>query len=551
MLETVFITIFFSFCTAFLVVLPKESLHNTFLGLSPIRWVMMFWLWMQAAALLMLNWISNQPKQHEKMTDWLRRGQRWSVIVWFSLFTIIACVIFLVVFRELKDPQLRRIFQNLLPCICALVFSGLYGLRLYVRDNLHSIGDRCRNFIDRIKHFTSHYSADIIAVCVLLMVSLGMLIPVTVTVNAVPECDFLDHISIAQQMEAGKVVLTPNFLFHALTVAIHILFPEVPIVDLGNCLVVAFQTTTVIILFFLLRWGLREILKEKSWIRAFLALALSLFMLLITPITIITWQNHNLYYGYIGIEVFHSPTIILLKPLALLLFLALANLFISADIEKTGRGIPVLLLAGVTIFCILAKPNFVISILPATFLMILIYLWQRRPIAWKPLIGGFLLPAALVLIWQYLAMFSEEHILSTESHILFAPFAVYRVYSDALLFKFILSILYPLAVYIGFFQDAKKSIELNFAWLTFLFGAFYTYFIAESGVTFKHANFAWSGQITLFILFVMSLLFYIRQFSQKKRVLSLWICGSLFLFHLASGILWYWVHLTHPLDMWW
>jgi hypothetical protein len=54
---------------------------------------------------------------------------------------------------------------------------------------------------------------------------------------------------------------------------------------------------------------------RASWAAALIALAL----LIVAPVTLPTWGERNLNNGYIQINLHHSPTMILLKPLALLL----------------------------------------------------------------------------------------------------------------------------------------------------------------------------------------------------------------------------------------
>jgi hypothetical protein len=160
--------------------------------------------------------------------------------------------------------------------------------------------------------------------------------------------------------------------------------------------------------------------------------------------------------------------------------------------------------------------------------------------------------------WQYLATYTPDRLLRVEGGIFFAPLAVYAQDSGMLLPKFILSILFPLIVYALYYKDASVDIGLNLAWLNFIFGAFYTYMLAESGLRFQDGNFKWSGQVTLFILFIASVVFFLHQNAgwlsgrlEKKPDDAFMVGVIVFGLHLVSGVLFYYLQLTQPANPWW
>ena len=79
------------------------------------------------------------------------------------------------------------------------------------------------------------------------------------------------------------------------------------------------------------------------------------------------------------------------------------------------------------------------------------------------------------------------------------------------------------------------------AWFCFIFGTFYAYFLSETsaGAT-THGNFDWSAEVTLFILFVMVMLFWLERLAEKKtwekKDTALTIAFGA---HIVSGILFY------------
>jgi hypothetical protein len=135
-----------------------------------------------------------------------------------------------------------------------------------------------------------------------------------------------------------------------------------------------------------------------------------------------------------------------------------------------------------------------------------------------------------------------------------------------MLLKFLLSILFPLLVYIFYFKAAIKTLYLNLAWAVFTFGAAYMYLLAEGGERLAHATFTWSAICALFILFIVSTAFLIQIVrckavtplltdnlieprssnhsfrSRVKITILLCVLGL----HMISGIYWYYIHITAP-----
>jgi hypothetical protein len=70
-------------------------------------------------------------------------------------------------------------------------------------------------------------------------------------------------------------------------------------------------------------------------------------------------------------------------------------------------------------------------------------------------------------------------------------------------------------------------------------------------------NFIWGGQITLFILFVVSAAFFLRQIYEPGKGFRLnraaVLCIAIWLLHIASGVLWYITELNTVTmsERWW
>jgi hypothetical protein len=208
----------------------------------------------------------------------------------------------------------------------------------------------------------------------------------------------------------------------------------------------------------------------------------------------------------------------------------------------------------------IAKPNYTMAAIPALGLIALYRLWKKQPVNWS-LVIGMGLPAALILMAQILIFpsWTRESITPSDGGFAFAPFAFLDAMGgrDGFVFKFILSILFPLAVYTLYFQKSVRDFAFNAAWLIFFVGAAFTYLFVEPGNRLPAGNFTWSGQITLFVLFVVSAGFFLRQIYEPEKGFrfnrAAIICIVIWLLHVVSGVLWYATEITTVamIERWW
>jgi len=362
--------------------------------------------------------------------------------------------------------------------------------------------------------------------------------------------DYQPHIAFAWKLDITHRLQTPDFLYELLVVIAHDLVRTVGYdVDALIVTVVAYVALAIVVYAFI-----RRHLGTPRTYRATAGyVGLTLSLLLVNQVFLFDWTERHLYLGYVAITVYHNPTVALLKPLAVLLFIG------TVGVVEGGQSSPspgfVVWLGTLTVVSTLAKPSYVICLLPALCLLIGYRFLRRRPVAWGAFVLGIVAPAGLTLGWQFLFTYRTADSLGKgRSSIVFAPLAVYHLYSGALLPKFILSILFPTAVYVLYFRRARQDMPLNLCWLAFGFGAFYSYFLAESGQRMTNANFFWSGQITLFILFVVSTVFLLRSLDGFAGVWSavrrpeprVMLATTAFGLHLLCGVLYYVIYLLTP-----
>jgi len=265
--------------------------------------------------------------------------------------------------------------------------------------------------------------------------------------------------------------------------------------------------------------------------------------------------DKHLYFGYVGINVFHNPTMLLLKPFTIGVFLIAAFIFLEDKALK-----PVWLKLSLPVFLILsalAKPSFLIVFVPGLSIYLIFRFFYGKNIDWKLFLVSVILPTILILGWQYWITYSSNQIQGLyqgESHIAFAPLAVASLWSKFLLLKFFLSIAFPIAVLLAFWNSVKNDQYIFLSWLVFLIGVFQYYFLIEQGPRAAQGNFAWGAQVGAFLLFVTSMrhLFSssIKPAFKIESIIRWAFCFALFVMHILAGGVFYVAEYISPQQFW-
>lgn len=255
-------------------------------------------------------------------------------------------------------------------------------------------------------------------------------------------------------------------------------------------------------------------------------------LMVVSQIPVLLPLDRHIYFGYIGINAYNNSTMNYLKPFAMASFLYSLKIFSLTRPNWKDYVISALL----AILATLVKPNYAICFLPALGLLTVYKLWRREPLQWWYMILGVGLPTVATLGWQYAINYGAG-----AGRIFLAPLEVKYYYSDALIIKFFASILFPLLATRFYIYKAVRDDKTLLAWLCFIIGAFYAYFLAEtSGGAITMGNFDWGAEMTLFILFVAVVLFWLERLIenkqwQKRDTVLAFALGV----HFISGILYY------------
>jgi hypothetical protein len=238
--------------------------------------------------------------------------------------------------------------------------------------------------------------------------------------------------------------------------------------------------------------------------------------------------------GYFWPTQHDNATSALAKPFSIITFLCAAW---CLSRRKRPADAVCVLAALATVAGALSKPSFLICLLPAAVLVALVRLLGGKDLTIAGLIACLLLPAALVLVWQYAQTYAERASAVNHDRIIWAPLEVMSHYSSSLVSRCLLSVAFPLAVTMLFWNRARRDVALLLAWGSFLIGASYAYLLAEE-IRKLDGNFLWSPYAGAFILLMASTLFWMQQLAVEGFRTSRrhWCCAALFFLQAAAGL---------------
>lgn len=377
------------------------------------------------------------------------------------------------------------------------------------------------------------------------------------------EGDFEPHRVYIERMLAGDTSVwgeVPNWLYHVPIVALERLLPQVEVTTIVVLVALAWYWLLALVIYALLRRALLKQADDLLTMRGAVLTIISTWALtVVTPVFLFTLDN--MYFGYLNPYVYHNPTMIPVRPTSILLFAAAVQVYIpqqapSPRWRRVGLWLAVALL---TWACILGKPSFVLTLLPALGLMTLAALLRWRTLHWGLLVMGISLPAVALLGYQALTF--------TAGGLEFSPLLTFDLWAyhynpvanTHLLLKFIMSILFPLVIYGLYWPQARRDTGFNLAWACLLAGVAWTYFFVDSGDR-AAGNLVWNGQSAVLVLYLAAALFWLRQNrwlnagQPPAHAVRWWISAGVFGLHLTSGIIWYVIHAMTPwpqIIYWW
>ena len=229
---------------------------------------------------------------------------------------------------------------------------------------------------------------------------------------------------------------------------------------------------------------------------------------------------------------------LLAKPL---LILVLAGAV--AAITRTGRpnwhelaliALPVVLLGA-------AKPNYLGSVVQVVLAMAAWNRAAKRDVSWTR-VASICVPAVLTLGASYALYRSLQP--GSEGGVIVAPLRVLALYVPvdprSIAGHVGASVAFPLAVLALWPRAAWNTPEIRFAWGATLVALLISFMLAENGPSLDHGNFLWTGQMAVFVLFVVSAMFVNHQLLPAAR--SGWtatralLTAGVLVLHVESGV---------------
>ena len=225
--------------------------------------------------------------------------------------------------------------------------------------------------------------------------------------------------------------------------------------------------------------------------------ALSLITILVSAIYV-PWFSGFVYFGQWGPNSWHSPTTLMLRPLANLGFFLCATCFVSTNAPPKRL---VAFFAAVLLASTWVKPSFAITIIPALACFLIV----TRPQSLKPWFSALAaaLPTMLLIAAQTRSTYGVAAKVQSSIVVDFA--AVWSQYTPSILVSILLGLAFPLVSLIKHVVQAPpRWTFLAFAWLLVMVALIEGLLLAETGPRRMDGNLLWGYAISMQVVFVFS-----------------------------------------------
>ena len=380
----------------------------------------------------------------------------------------------------------------------------------------------------------------------LLLLSLIVYLPVMSHASKA-EVDFVTHIRHAQRLPNSTYYVN-HVLFHGIFLSIHQVAPSVARTDAALAAILLVMLPVPLMVFALLRKAAGDSLSITVLI------AISLALTIVAPITI--WLNKFML-GYINPIVYHNPTSITARLFVIPLSLLAFRIFQAQPYLNLNQRVFIALLsATLLLLSILAKPSYAFALLPGCCLFALWRVFRRKRVDWLLLIGGFCIPGSVLLGLFYLLAYTSAE---SDSGIRIGVFTFVHHWIPTwrIPIQFLLSLVFPLAVFALYFERARRNLYLIMCWIIFVSSVVPFYILYEEGPRISYGHFVWGSYHAVFLLMFASLLFLVKQHARESQSRSsdfslfglgisrkVAIAMLAFGLHLLSGINYYYRFIT-------
>ena len=332
------------------------------------------------------------------------------------------------------------------------------------------------------------------------------------------------HLEAVEQILLGNQMMPGHFLFFSLLALLAFGQANMYVLAVAGALLLAVSMSFK----YQLSHQYLDQFDKPKWISTTQLSLISIALLLVFSLP--GTNGHML--GQFTPNVWHNSTMIFLMPVVIVLFVQSAIYLTHPDPRKIKW------LVFWVVLNVLIKPSFFICLLPV-FSLAVLWKYSFKPAFWRAMIPMGI--GTLILLLQYIYIYEMAAISSpeVEGGIAIKPFYTWRLKSDHLLWSFIASVAFPLAVAVFHWQACKKSPYWRYAIGIFGVAMVIMILVAETGTREFHGNYRWQALIANFLLFMVSLGVFLPK--MKERSIKNWIIMGLFSAHLLSGL----VYIAH------
>ncbi|MBP5624863.1 MAG: hypothetical protein J6X36_08350 [Lachnospiraceae bacterium] len=336
-----------------------------------------------------------------------------------------------------------------------------------------------------------------------------------------------------------RMAVEDGFLY-SLNSYIYLLFSKTPFMNVGIACFLTISTVFSVYLTYILIKRIVSLYSFKvkdSW------LGLLAFMCNFVMGFYVKFLNAQHYIGYQNANMWHNSTYIVMRVCAVATLILFVDMYVQKPDTAEKLVFFSIMLAVTTAF----KPSFATVFCPFMALLLL-YDWIIKKEKFMRIFTRALtvVPSLFVIVIESKVFFGAE----TGNGYEIAPFVALSERGDHPKAALILSILFPLTVFIVHITDFYKDKIYCSSLVIWLMGFLLVFFLRETGSRSGDGNFLWGYSIALFVLFTASALKVLKDikihgfFKDKNIIFDLYVIASivLFLWHVISGI-WYFILL--------
>lgn len=288
-----------------------------------------------------------------------------------------------------------------------------------------------------------------------------------------------------------------------------------------------------------------EMYMQEEW----QCFAIAMISGLVMPFYIST-AHITRYIGYQSGNIWHNSTYIVMKLFAAMTLMAY---FVIAKRYATKLTVKDWIVFSLLLVLTTAtKTSFILVFAPAALVMLLVDLYLKVPLRKVFLVALTIVPTLLVIFLQQTVLFGGE---TGNGIAIDFAYAIYLTTGRPYL-TMPLSLLFPIIVLLAnawpvlkqTLKDLKKREkslqhrELIMSWLMWGFAFLEYAFLKETGERFRDGNFSWGYDLVVFILFVVSMVYFVKNLKDKEfaprplRIIYGICAGGVLGYHLYCGV---------------